>query len=93
MPSGDAGQGAEGWFTVVKEVHMEQTMNVRGGSSTRPIRQVAAVGIGAAVAFVGGFLGVLGALGPTWGAITTAVRAPGSSRLSVGWRSWEPRRS
>lgn len=46
---------------------MERPMNVRGGSSTRPIRQVAAVGIGAAVAFVGGFLGLLGALGAYMG--------------------------
>lgn len=41
---------------------MKTTMNIQSGSRTSLLRQVAAVGIGAAVAFVGAFLAVLGAL-------------------------------
>lgn len=41
---------------------METTTNIQGGSRTGLFQQVAAVGVGAAVASVGAFIGVMGAL-------------------------------
>lgn len=55
---------------------METTMNIQGGSRTGLLRQVAAVGVGAAVAFVGAFIGVMGALGAYMGCHHDCGRSP-----------------
>ncbi len=56
---------------------METTMNVQGGSRTGLLRQVAAVGVGAAVAFVGAFIGVMAALRGLHGVPTALmIRSP-----------------
>ena len=46
---------------------MQTTMNIHGDPRTGLLRQVVAVGVGAAVSLVGAFIGVMGALGAYMG--------------------------